>query len=104
MARDAGVGTPILVEELGELFQHHAAQLLGVDDRHGAAVVAGHVVTDADRDQLDLAQALDVLEHIDLQVREVRWGVLQPDVARKGELVGACIKPGNRNKVAENVV
>src|SRR5215475_5359733 len=42
----------LLVEQLGQLLQHGAAELLGVDDRHGAAVVARHVVADADGDQL----------------------------------------------------
>ena len=52
-ALDAGLGGAFLVEEFGEFFEHDAAQLLGVDDRHGTAVIAPHVVADADRDQLD---------------------------------------------------
>jgi hypothetical protein len=40
-ALDAGVGAAVFVEMLGEAFEHDAAQLLGVDDRDGAAVVAG---------------------------------------------------------------
>jgi hypothetical protein len=32
---DADVGAALLVEELGELFEHHAAQLLGIDDGDG---------------------------------------------------------------------
>ena len=62
-APDAGVGATLFVKELGEALEHDAAQLLGVDDRHGAAVVSGHVVADADRSELDLAQALDVVDH-----------------------------------------
>ena len=55
-APDAGVGATLFVKELGEALEHDAAQLLGVDDRHGAAVVSGHVVADADRSELDLAK------------------------------------------------
>ena len=36
-----------LVEHLGELLHHGAAELLGVDDGHGPAVIAGDVVSDA---------------------------------------------------------
>jgi hypothetical protein len=35
-ALDAGLRTAILVEQLSQSFEHHAAQLLGVDDRDGA--------------------------------------------------------------------
>ena len=59
-ALDAGLGDAFRVEEFGEFFELDATQLLGVDDRHGAAIITGHVVADADRDQLDLFQALDV--------------------------------------------
>src|SRR6266404_2901721 len=55
-ALDAGVGAAVVVEELGELFEHDTAQLLGVDNGDGTAVIAGHVVADADRRHLDLAQ------------------------------------------------
>jgi len=37
---------------------------LGIDDRDRAAVIARHVVADADRLQLDLAQLLDVGDHL----------------------------------------
>ena len=43
----------LLVEQLGQLLGHGAAELLGVDDGDGAAIVARHVVADADGDQLD---------------------------------------------------
>ena len=42
-----------LFEQLGQLVYHGAAELFGVDDGHRTAVVAGHVVADADRQQLD---------------------------------------------------
>jgi hypothetical protein len=48
-ALDAGVGATVFLEQLAEFFEHDTAQLLGVDDRHGAAVIAGSVVADADR-------------------------------------------------------
>ena len=53
----------VLVEQLGELVGHRAAELLGVDDGDGAAVVARHVVADADGDQLDRRAGLDLLDH-----------------------------------------
>src|SRR5438445_3262711 len=74
-ALDAGVGAAVLVEELGELFEHDTAQLLGVDNGDGTAVIAGHVVADADRRQLDLAQALDLADHLPQVLFEVVAGV-----------------------------
>src|SRR3546814_2840447 len=41
----------IFVEEFGQPFHHGAAKLLGVHDRHRIAIIAGDVMTDADRDQ-----------------------------------------------------
>src|SRR5712671_1909593 len=61
--RDARRDRLVLVEQFGELVGHRAAQLLGVDDGDGAAVIARDVVTDADRDQLDRRARLDVLDH-----------------------------------------
>ena len=37
----------------GELFDHRSAQLLGIHDRDGAAVIAGDIVPDPDRAQFD---------------------------------------------------
>ena len=71
-AADAGVGAAVFVEELGKAFEHDAAQLLGVDDRHGAAVIAGHVMADADRGEFHLAEALDVVDHLALLVFDLR--------------------------------
>ncbi len=51
-----------LVEQLGQLLDHDAAEFLGVDDRHRAAVIARHVVADADGDQLDRRALLDLLD------------------------------------------
>jgi hypothetical protein len=48
----------MLPYKFGELFKHDATQLLGVDDRDGPAVVAAHVMADADHGQFDLAQPL----------------------------------------------
>src|SRR5262249_3007782 len=53
----------MFVKQLGKLFGHGAAQLLGIHDGHGAAVVASHVVADADCDQLDRRARLDVFDH-----------------------------------------
>src|ERR1700674_2719860 len=52
----------IFVEQFGELLDHDAAELLGVDDRHGAPVIARHVMADSDRDQFDRRALLDVLD------------------------------------------
>jgi hypothetical protein len=41
---------------------------------------------------------------LDLQIGEVRWRVLQPYITRKGEFLGARVKPGNSNEIAEDVV
>ena len=59
-ARRLGRGT--FLEQLGELLGHRAAELLGIHDGDGAAVVARHVVADADGDQLDRRAGLDVLD------------------------------------------
>src|SRR6185312_6078137 len=74
-APDAGAAGAFVFEQIGEAFEHHAAQLLGVDDGDGAAVVAGDVVADADRGQLYLAGALDVVDHLAQVLFEVVAGV-----------------------------
>src|SRR5262249_42888076 len=63
-ARGAVVRGLFLVEQRGELLHHGAAQLVGIDDRDGAAVVAGHVVADADGDQLDRRARLDPVDDV----------------------------------------
>ena len=78
--RSAAAPTPrgpggLLVEQLGELVGHGAAELLGVDDGDGAAVVARHVVADADRDQLDRRAGLDVLDHPAQMAFEIIAGI-----------------------------
>jgi hypothetical protein len=44
---------PVGLEQRRQLLGHRAAQLFRIDDGHRAAVVAGHVVADADGDQFD---------------------------------------------------
>src|SRR5947207_2690319 len=56
----SGSIAPILIEQLGKLVGHGAAELLGVDDRDGALVIAGDVVADANGDELDRRAALDI--------------------------------------------
>ena len=58
--RPGGLEAGMLVEEFGELLGHGAAQLLGIDDGHGALVVARDVMADADGDELDRRAVLDV--------------------------------------------
>ena len=48
-----GRGRGAFAEQFGEFFRHGAAQLLGVDDRHRAPVIAGDVMADADGDEFD---------------------------------------------------
>ena len=64
-----------LVEQLGELLHHRAAELLGVDDGDGAAVVARHVVADADGDQLDRRARLDPVDDVAQVALEVVAGI-----------------------------
>ena len=60
--RTRRLGGGVFLEQLGELLGHGAAELLGIDDGDGAAVVARHVVADADGDQLDRRARLDLLD------------------------------------------
>ena len=50
-----GRGARLFIEQLDELVGHGAGQFARIGDGDGAAVVAGHVVADADGDQLDRA-------------------------------------------------
>src|SRR3546814_649683 len=68
-------GALLLVEQGGELLHHGAAELLGVDDGDGAAIVAGHVMADADRHQLDRRAVLDVADHVAQVLLEVVAGI-----------------------------
>ena len=57
------LGSCLLLEQLGELLGHHAAEFLGIHNGDGAAVIACHVVPNTDRDQLDRRARLDLLDH-----------------------------------------
>ena len=55
MARDRAAAAALrrgFVEQLRELLGHRAAQLLGIHDGHGPAIIARHVMADADGGQL----------------------------------------------------
>ena len=69
------IGGRGFVEQLGELVRHGAAELLGVDDGDGAAVIARHVVADADGDQLDRRARLDLLDHLAQVALEIVAGI-----------------------------
>jgi hypothetical protein len=58
-APEAGARGALLVEQLGELFEHGTVQLFGTDYRHRAAVIAGHVVADVDRHELNFTEPLE---------------------------------------------
>ena len=78
-------GPPIfqrVVEQAGELLDHRAAELLGIHDRHRAAVIAGHVVADADRDQLDRRALLDPVDHLPQMPLEIAAAI-----GRRGRIV-----------------
>jgi hypothetical protein len=63
-----------LVEQRGQLL-HHRAQLVGVDDGDGAAVVARDVVADADGDELDRRARLDPVDDVAQMALEVVAGI-----------------------------
>ena len=42
----------MFLEQLGEFLGHCTAEFLGVDNCHGAAIVARHIMTNTDGDQL----------------------------------------------------
>src|SRR5271163_266332 len=65
----------VLIEELSQFLRHGAAELLGVDDRHGATIIARHVMADADRDELDRRAGLDLLDHITQVALEIVAGI-----------------------------
>src|SRR5262249_60795998 len=50
----------LLVEQLGELLGHSAAELLGIDDGDGAPVIARAVMADGARDSFHRAAGLAV--------------------------------------------
>ena len=54
----------LFVEKLGQAGHHGAAQFFGVDDGHRFAVVAGHVVADADRRQLYTGFIFDKVDDV----------------------------------------
>jgi hypothetical protein len=72
------VDAALFVEELGEALEHDAAQLLGVNDCHGAAVIAGHVVADADRGQCRPAWREGGLAIITIELRSIRVRASSP--------------------------
>src|ERR1700722_6212405 len=65
----------VLVEEFGELLRHSPAKLFGVDDGHGAPVVARHVVANANGDQLNRRAGLDLLNHVAQMALEIVAGI-----------------------------
>src|SRR2546430_4686801 len=75
MARCCGDWPMRLAEQFGELFGDGAAELFGVDDGDGAAIVARDVVADADRDQLDWRAGLDLLDDVAQMALQVVAGI-----------------------------
>src|SRR5262245_9661013 len=54
----------VLVEQLGKLFGHDAGKLLCVGHRHGAPVVAGDVMADANGEKFHRGVGLDFFDHL----------------------------------------
>ena len=73
---------PVGVEELGELLHHRSPELLRIHEGDGALVVAGDVVADADREQLDRTVVLDVLDDLAQMPFQVVAGVIARFVRR----------------------
>src|SRR3546814_16427392 len=69
----------IFVEEFGQPFHHGAAKLLGVHDRHRIAIIAGDVMTDADRDQFHRRAVLYPVNHLPKMLLKI-----SPGIDRKG--------------------
>src|SRR5690606_25948741 len=72
----------VLLEQLDQLVGHGAGQLARIGDGDRAAVVAGHVVTDADGDQLDWRTGLDLVDDLTQVLLQVAAGI-----HRKGRVV-----------------
>src|SRR5882757_6542595 len=53
----------LFIKKTGQLLHHRAAEFLGVRDGDGTAVIARHVMADADRHQLDARIILDPMDH-----------------------------------------
>ena len=68
-------GGSVFLEQLGELLGHGAAEFLGIDDGDGAAIVARHVMADADGDQFDRRAGLDLLDHPAQMAFEIIAGI-----------------------------
>ena len=62
-------------EQFGKLFGDGTAQLFGIDDGDGAAIITGDVVTDADRNQLDRRPGLDLLDDVAQMTLQIVAGV-----------------------------
>ena len=54
----------VLVEQLGELVGHRAGKFFRIGDGDGAPVIAGHVMADADGQQLDGRARFDLVDHL----------------------------------------
>ena len=70
------------LEQLGELLDHRAGELLRVHDGHGAVVIAGHVMADADGDQFDRRTLLDPFDDLPQMPLEIGTAIGSPDYRR----------------------
>src|SRR6476660_3201664 len=65
----------VLIEQLGELVGHYAGELFGIGHRHGASIIARHIMTDADGNKLDRRPRLDFLDYLAEMALEIRTGI-----------------------------
>ena len=62
-------------EQFDQLLGHGAAQLLGIHDGDGLAVIARHVMADADGGEFDAGAGLDLLDHPAQMLLQVIAGI-----------------------------
>src|ERR1700722_5328172 len=74
-ARPGGRDPMGLAEQLCELFGDGGAEVFGIYDSDGAAIVTRNVMTDADRDQFDRRAGLDLLDDMAQMPLEVIAGI-----------------------------
>ena len=53
-----------VVKQFGQFFGHGAAEFFGIHNRHRAAVIARHIMADADGKQFDGRAGFDLFNHM----------------------------------------
>jgi len=73
--RERLTGVRFFLKQLDELFGHRASKLGSVRNRHGALVVACHVVTDAYGNEFDRRMRFDLVDDLAEMLLEIASGV-----------------------------